>query len=564
MTAGLNSLVLPKNLEENESAAIITPSTRFAPQIEVSYKRLAAITDLLQRDLARLGISKGCKVAIVLPNGLHFVASFLSVLRQRAIAAPIDAQLTESEYKDIFLRTKPDLVVTVPSSSDSSSNKAPAAPVVQAALGLALRVALCRKISDVEECIKPELHLRLELLDSTSRNFQPATVVLETSVFSKNDVWSEDGALMLLTSGTTGAPKSVILSHINLLVAMRIIIANHQLSSSDRTIIITPLHHIIGVCGSLLVTLFTGGCAVIPDSLPGTFWQYCTDYDITWFHAVPTLHRLLLRFPRTSMPPKLRFLRSGGSEMAPDLYEAVTALGIPLLEVYGMTETGPAIFCNHFDRKCAGKRQRSHYPIADAVDVIILVSSNLPDCEIDDEDLSQVEENTNFRMTKEPNVIGEVCVRGKNVMAGYIDNPQANADAFLPNGYFRTGDLGTIRPSGQLTLVGRLKEVINKGGVKIGPSEIEHAALSYELVSDAVCFRITDVMYGEEIGLAVKLHSDCEKGENTEKDIKQHMRSKLSGFKVPKKIIFVDAIQYNKTGKPLRARTSQQFAEGLL
>ncbi|EMD59969.1 hypothetical protein COCSADRAFT_30021 [Bipolaris sorokiniana ND90Pr] len=201
--------------------------------------------------------------------------------------------------------------------------------------------------------------------------------------------------------------------------------------------------------------------------------------------------------------------------------------------------------------------RKAKKPLSDCgcCNVIILVSSNLPDGETDDEGLSQAEENTNFKMTKESNVIGEVCVRGKNVMAGYIDNPQANADAFLPNGYFRTG---------QLTLVGRLKEVINKGGVKIGPSEIEHAALSHELVLDAVCFRITRVMYGEEIGLAVKLHSDCEKGENTEKDLKQLMRSKLSGLKVPRKIIFVDAIQYNKIGKSLRARILQQFAEGPL
>nr|A0A3G9H9I5.1 RecName: Full=Acyl-CoA synthetase ALT10; AltName: Full=AAL-toxin biosynthesis cluster protein 10 [Alternaria alternata]BBG74285.1 peroxisomal-coenzyme A synthetase [Alternaria alternata] len=566
MTANVNVLVLPTHMRENDSAAIIIPSTRSAPQKEVSYKHLVAITDSLHRDLAHLGITKACKVAIVLPNGLEFVAVFLSVLRQRAVAAPLDAQLTESEFKDIFSRMKPELVIMLPIPPESSGGPCLPAPAMRAALGLTLRVALCRRTSDVKDGSGLGLQLALDLLEPAHSNHPAVAIVPKASAYSRDDVWSEDGALMLFTSGTTGAPKSVVLSHINLLVAMRIIIANHQLSSMDRTIIITPLHHIIGVCGSLLVTLFSGACAVIPDSLPGAFWQYCTEFGVTWFHAVPTLHRLLLKFPRTkdSMPPRLRFLRSGGSEMAPDLYETLKAFGVPVLEVYGMTETGPAIFCNHLDENGAGARQRSHYPIPDAVDVMILVSSDQPEGETYDKTSLQADQYSNLKMTKEPGVIGEVCVRGKNVMAGYINNSRANTEAFLPNGYFRTGDLGTIQSSGQLKLVGRLKEVINKGGIKIGPSEVEHAALSHESVSEAVCFRIADVMYGEEIGLAVKLRSNSGKNQCTDRDLKQHIRYQLSAFKVPKEIVFVDAVHYNRTGKPLRTQVSQKFAEGLL
>jgi acyl-CoA synthetase (AMP-forming)/AMP-acid ligase II len=162
-----------------------------------------------------------------------------------------------------------------------------------------------------------------------------------------------------------------------------------------------------------------------------------------------------------------------------------------LLEVYGMTETAPAIFCNLLEE--GGIRRRSHFPIPDAVDVMILPSNALEQ-EVNCDDASIA------ALTKAPGIIGEVCVFGQNVMEGYIENPQANTRSFLPNGYFRTGDLGAIEPDGYLRLVGRIKEVINKGGEKIGPAEIEHVALSHELVSGAACFRIADNVYGDEIG----------------------------------------------------------------
>jgi acyl-CoA synthetase (AMP-forming)/AMP-acid ligase II len=356
-------------------------------------------------------------------------------------------------------------------------------------------------------------------------------------------VLAEDKIVMLSTSGTTGAPKLVLLSHTNLLAAMRIIIANHLLSSSDRTMIITPLYHIIGLCGSLLATLFSGGCAVIPSSLPGAFWQRCDDYGITWFHAVPTLHRLLLNFPRPGgrVSPHLRFIRCGGSEISPDLYERLIALGPPLLEVYGMTETAPAIFCNHL--KDGDMRRRSHFPIPDAVDVMILPSTALGQG-INEQDASIT------ALTKTPGIVGEVCVLGQNVMEGYVENPEANSEAFLPNGYFRTGDLGTIEPGGYLKLVGRKKEVINKGGEKIGPAEIEHVALSHELVSGAACFRIADSMYGDEMsdplfganryfisqGLAVSLLSRMAGSPLVASELKSHIAQHLTQFKVPQKV----------------------------
>ena len=500
-----NVLLLPSSLRDCTSPALVHLSTSSQAPITVSYAQLEVLTDSLQLDLADAGITRDSRVALVLPNGVEFAAVFLAILCQRGTAAPLDPQYTQSEFKEAFLRIRPELVVTLPTSPKSDGGSVPVAPCVGAALELGVRVGLCHRHSHDEGEGESRLQLDVRLLETEDSSFAPAATVIKAALISRDDVWSEDKALMLSTSGTTGPPKSVILTHTNLLVAMRIIIANHQLSPTDRTMIITPLHHIIGVCGSLLVTLFSGGCAVIPNSLPAAFWQRCVDHGITWFHAVPTLHRLLLKFPRPRGDElsQLRFLRCGGSETPADLYESLIALGPPLLEVYGMTETGPAIFCNRLakDVDTIGRR-RSCYPIADAVDVMILPSST-PSLEVGANGLHNgvvAGADPIASLTKESDVVGEICLRGKNVMADYTNNPEANAESFLCNGYYRTGDLGAIQRDGYLKLIGRIKEIINKGGTKISPTDIENVALSLNSVAQAACFRIADDLFGDEIG----------------------------------------------------------------
>ncbi|KAM0473074.1 hypothetical protein ACHAPX_008439 [Trichoderma viride] len=558
MASCTSTLVFPGDYESNGSPAIISPSAGSTSiKDAISYAQLAIMTHSLQRDLALIGVTKDSRVALVLPNGLEFAVILLGIIRQRGIAAPLNPQYTQSEFRDIFSQMKLDLVVMLPEARGSGDSSYMTDPAFLAAQQLGVQVALCYKKRLLQDGDEQVLELTLRPHANTDNHCVSVAVGTGAAIFSRDEVLPEDKVVMLSTSGTTGAPKLVLLSHTNLLAAMRIIIANHQLSASDRTMIITPLYHIIGLCGSLLATLFSGGCTVIPNSLPGAFWQRCADYGITWFHAVPTLHRLLLNFPRPGgrVSPHLRFIRCGGSEISPDLYERLVALGPPLLEVYGMTETAPAIFCNRW--KDGNMRRRSHFPIPDAVDVMILPST-APGQGSDGENASIT------TLTKTPGIVGEVCVLGQNVMEGYVENPQANGEAFLPNGYFRTGDLGTIEPGGYLKLVGRKKEVINKGGEKIGPAEIEHVALSHELVSGAACFRIADDMYGDEIGLAVSLVSLKAGSPVVASELKSHIAQHLTQFKVPQKIVFIDIIPYTPTGKPMRIQLSQQFAKGLL
>lgn len=452
-----NVLCLPNG--ESENPAIIIPAgTNGTSPLVSSYRDISHSVKGVSQVLASIGVAHGSKVVFALPNGPEVVVAFLAVVGQRAIAAPLNPQLKEMEYDDTFKLIQPSLLITV------GSGSGPELAAVSAARALGIPIARCiRKLETVE--------LELETLP-TKKSSLPV---------SQDDIRPDDVALMLFTSGTTGRPKAVPLTHENILVSMRIIIQAHGLSPLDRCLLITPLFHVAGLCASLLCTLFSGGTAIIPPSLPGNFWQQFKDYQATWFHGVPTLHRLLLSFPRPEKMPIIRFIRSGGSELDPITFERLEReFEAPVLEIYGMTETAPGIFCNKF----GSPRRLGHYPIPDSVETRVLSGNAF--VQKDDGGLLG-------------GMKGEICVRGKNIMSGYLDNPTANKDSFV-DGFFRTGDVGTIHEDGYLQLTGRIKDIINKGGEKISPLEVENIINAHESVRQAVCFKIPDDIYGEDIG----------------------------------------------------------------
>jgi acyl-CoA synthetase (AMP-forming)/AMP-acid ligase II len=439
----MNSIVLSLPDDISENPAVILPAADGANPLSFSYSDIDRTVKKWRLVLSRIGIEKGSKVVFVLPNGIEVVVAFLAVVGLSSIAVPVNPQYKEVEYAELFKLIKPSLLVT--SKNDSAKHQHES---VLSARALGIPVARCsRNITDLE--------LEPDDVDATRFIRQ----------ITECEIFPEDPALLLHTSGTTGAPKGVMLTHENILVSMRIIIHAHKLSSSDRCMLITPLFHVAGLCASLLCTLFSGGCAIIPPSLPGNFWQQFKDYKATWFHGVP------------EQMPAIRFMRSGGSDLDLVTFERLEKeFQAPVLEIYGMTETAPGIFCNTFGYD----RRLGHYPIPDTVEVKIL--SGEP-----------------AELKSEVGLVGEICVRGRNVMSGYVNNPVANKSAFV-DGFFRTGDLGAIREGNFLQLTGRIKDVINKGGEKISPSEVENVALAHDSVREAVCFKIPDDIYGEEIG----------------------------------------------------------------
>jgi acyl-CoA synthetase (AMP-forming)/AMP-acid ligase II len=345
-----------------------------------------------------------------------------------------------------------------------------------------------------------------------------------------------DVALFLHTSGTTSRPKGVPLTHGNLMASITNIAATYQLTPHDRSLIVMPLFHVHGLIGATLSTLHTGGAVVIPPKFSaGTFWQTAAKHGVTWYSAVPTIHQILLSRADQDNAPRggLRFIRSCSSALAPAVFHQLQdRFGAPVLEAYGMTEAAHQMASNPLP---PGPRKPGFVGIGTGVEIVIL------------DDQGRI-----LPAGRQ----GEVSIRGNNVMHGYLNNPEANAASFS-NGYFRTGDQGVLDEDGYLMLTGRLKELINRGGEKISPLEVDAALLEHPAVAEAVSFAAPDAKYGEEVHAAVVL-----KGPATHAEIQEHCAKRLADFKVPKVIHVTDAVPRTATGKTQRRHVAAHFLKG--
>jgi acyl-CoA synthetase (AMP-forming)/AMP-acid ligase II len=277
---------------------------------------------------------------------------------------------------------------------------------------------------------------------------------------------------------------------------------------------------------------------VVPGKFsPLSFWGVAQEVGATWYSAVPTIHQLLLArvkpgAPKPAGAAKLRFIRSCSASLPPQvMHDLEAAFGAPVLEAYGMTEAS---------------HQMSSNPLPPAAHLA-----------------GSVGRGTEVGITirnGEGQVLptgerGEVCIQGPNVITGYENNPEANATAFFEGGWFRTGDQGFLDENGYLTLSGRLKEMINRGGEKISPREIDEVLLAHPAVAEAVCFGVAHPTWGEEVAAAVQLREPI-----TEADLLAFCKERLADFKRPKKIHITDAIPRTATGKIQRRIVAQAYA----
>lgn len=287
--------------------------------------------------------------------------------------------------------------------------------------------------------------------------------------------------------------------------------ATYTLTEKDRTMLVMPLFHVHGLLAAFLAPLASGGSVVVPEKFSAShFWADFIKYKANWYTAVPTIHQILLLNPPPSPKPSIRFIRSCSSPLAPKTFhELEKTFEAPVLEAYAMTEAAHQMTSNLLPPQ---KREPGTVGIGQGVDVRIL-----------DQDGKEVSQGSE----------GEVCVRGENVTKGYLNNPAANEESFTKDGFFRTGDQGKKDEDGYVIITGRIKELINKGGEKISPIELDNVVSQNLLVAEAVSFAIPDQMYGEDIGLAVVL---MEKNSIDDDRLKAQIAPKVAKFKVPKKV----------------------------
>ena len=483
-----------------DQTAILLPEQN----LRISYGDLREQVTALAEALASRGIGRGDRVGMALPNGLPTIVAFLAA-SEVGTAAPLNPAYREEEFRFYLEDTSAKVLLLPPTGADDARRAAgTTVPVVPIDMDANGRVTL-GGAADRRPYASPR---------------------------------PDDVALILHTSGSTGRPKRVPLTHANLSISARNVADTYALSASDVSLCVMPLFHVHGLVASTLGTLATGGTVVVPAKFsPLSFWRIARDAGATWYSAVPTIHQLLLARAESGSRPagaeKLRFIRSCSAALPPQvMHDLEAAFGAPVLEAYGMTEAAHQMASNPLPP--AARKPGSVGP-GTRVGISIR------------------DEQGNVLPAGER---GEVCISGPNVVTGYENNPEANATAFFGE-WFRTGDQGMLDEQGYLSLTGRLKEMINRGGEKISPREIDEALLTHPAIAEAVSFGAPHPTWGEEVAAAVVLR---EGASATESDILAYCRERLADFKRPKQIFITEAIPRTATGKIQRRVVAQAFS----
>lgn len=348
---------------------------------------------------------------------------------------------------------------------------------------------------------------------------------------------ADDVALVLHTSGTTARPKIVPLRHRNLMASAEAIGRTLSLEPNDRCCTVMPLFHIHGLIAGLCAPLAAGGTVICTTGFSAADMpRWLRQHEASWYTAVPTMHQALLERFRSTPGDRegiaLRFVRSSSSSLAPTVMEDLEAMfECPVVEAYGMTEAAHQMACNPLPP--AARKPGSVGPAAGPEVAIMGDAGRLLG----------------------PDEIGEVVIAGPNVMSGYHDNAAANAEAFV-DGWFRTGDQGRMDAEGYLYLTGRLKEIINRGGENVSPREIDEVLLEHADVAQAVTFAVDDRRLGEQVAAAVVVRAGATVDE---RGLREYVADRLAPYKVPRRIVFLDAIPKGPSGKLRRIGLADQL-----
>ena len=499
-------------LERGEAA---TAAVRAPERAPLSYDGLRhQITETVET-LNGLGLGRGDRLAIVQPNGPVMATAFLAVAAG-ATAAPLNPAYTAGEF-DFYLADLGARGLIVQAGVDS--------PVREIARQRGLSLIELHPLAEVEAG-------RFTLISESGPLASPA---------SPGPAGPNDVALVLHTSGTTSRPKIVPLLQRNICQSAHNVSETLQLSADDRCLNVMPLFHIHGLIAAVMASLAGGGSVCCCPPFSGrAFFDWMAATHPTWYTAVPSMHQIILgrvadqaeRHATIIRDNPLRLIRSSSSSLAPSVMaELERVFGAPVIESYGMTEAAHQMASNPLPPRA---RKPGTVGVAAGPEIAIMNDAGT---------------------LLSTGMTGEIVIRGPNVTAGYENNPEANAVAFQ-DGWFRTGDQGAFDADGYLTISGRLKEIINRGGEKISPREVDEVLLTHPAVAQAVTFALPAEVLGEEIAAAIVLR---EGSTATTDEIQAFAAERLAKFKVPVHIEFLDEIPKGPTGKLQRIGLAEKL-----
>jgi len=507
----LDRLLIERGNSGGENAALLAPGRDSS-----SYRTLAGQFELVARSLRRIGVKRDDRVLVVLPAGPELTSAFLTIAAC-ARFAPLDPGSGAREL-DFHLDGGKTRVVVLPAGVDSpvrAAARARGIPVVN----LVVRPGSSAGAFDLES----EMEVRRELTEPLD--------------------WAQpdDVAVVLHTSGTTAEAKAVALTHRNLCSSARNIVGTLKLTPGDRALSIVPLFHTHGLVGVVLSSVMAGAGIICTSGFEtNRFFEWLETLQPTWFSAVPTMHQAIVagavRLRRPPAGSVLRLMRSTSAPLpVPTLQALEATFGIPVIESYGMTEASQIAS----NRLPPGLRKPGSVGVATGQDLVVVDRQGKPAA---------------------PGQVGEILIRGPNLTRGYEGNPEATGAAFV-DGWFHTGDLGCLDTDGYLFIKGRLKEMINRGGEKISPREIDEALIEQPGVSEAVAFATPHPTLGEDVAVAVVARGGFQL---SEAGLRESLARLLPAFKVPSRILIVNEIPKGPTGKVQRIgladRLEQQLA----
>ncbi len=492
--------------------AAAAPALAAPGRTPLRFDALRAQVEATVERLNGAGIGRNDRVGIVLPNGPEMASAFLAIAAG-ATAAPLNPAYRTAEF-EFYLSDLNAKALIVQKDTETPA------------------LAIAEQLGIPVIALAPRADAAAGRFDLETEGGAPAA---RGGAAEPGDI-----ALVLHTSGTTSRPKIVPLSQANVCASARNIAAWLALTPADRCLNIMPLFHIHGLMAAVLASLHGGASvACSPGFNALRFFAWLDELEPTWYSAVPTMHQTILaragRNAEIIARRPLRLIRSSSSSLpAPVMAELEETFGAPVIESYGMTEASHQMTSNPLPPL---PRKPGSVGIAAGPEVAIMDQAGA---------------------LRAPGQEGEVVIRGNNVTEAYENNPKANAGAFT-GGWFRTGDQGIIDGEGYLRLTGRLKEIINRGGEKISPREVDDVLMTHPSVAQAVAFAVPHDKLGEDVAAAIVLR---EGAEATEQELRSFASEHLANFKVPRKIVFLDEIPKGATGKLQRIGLAAKLGLG--
>ncbi|MFQ2839834.1 FadD7 family fatty acid--CoA ligase [Mycobacterium paragordonae] len=490
-----------------EAAATEAPDARAlvvtADRVPITYRDLLRLADDLAAQLSGAGLAPGDRVALRAGSNAEFVVALLAALRAGLIVVPLDPALPVADQR-------------------ARSEAAGARAVLVDGEGSEWWPVAVTSVDG-------------EWTAQLKASTEPGPVTDSPAGLH------DDDAMIMFTGGTTGLPKMVPWTHDNIAGSVRAIVAGYQLGPRDATVAVMPLYHGHGLIAALMSTLASGGTVLLPARgrfSAHTFWDDIDAVGGTWYTAVPTIHQILLEraaaAPAESPRATLRFIRSCSAPLTPEVARALQLeFSAPVLCAFGMTEATHQVASTGIDQE-----------VNPAVSTGLVGRSTGPQIRIAGNDGAPLQ----------PGAVGEVWLRGATVVRGYLGDPKIT-EANFTDGWLRTGDLGTLSEDGDLSIRGRIKELINRGGEKISPERVEGVLATHPNVLEVAVFGVPHPMYGEAVAAVLVPRGSAPGAE----ELTEFCRDRLAPFEIPATFQLADELPHTAKGSLDRRAVSARF-----